>query len=143
MTRRTMLVVDDDPKIVLGLQRRLEAQGHCVLTAMEGAQALDRARESALDAILLDVSLPGDVSGLDVATALRLDSRTARIPIVFITGSADEDFKQRASAAGAKYFLAKPYDPELLVQTLRAIFGEDELSEAQRISRAKRRQPVN
>lgn len=142
MMRKTMLVVDDDAKLLLGLQKRLEANGHRVVAAMEGSEALERARQEPIDVILLDVSLPGCVSGLDVAAALRQDARTARIPIVFITGSADESFKQRCTAAGAKYFMAKPYDPELLLQTLRGIFGEDELSAAQRISRAKRRQPV-
>lgn len=143
MSRKSILVVDDDVRILLGLQKRLTSEGYHVETATDGAQAIDQARRLAIDVISLDVNLPGDISGLDVAATLQRDPHTARIPIVFITGSADEAFKEKCSAVGGRYYLAKPYDSDLLIQMLRGIFGADELSEAQRISSAKRRQPVH
>ncbi len=137
---KTILVVDDDSKLLLALQKRLTHAGFHVLTAMDGTQALELARDEPVDAISLDVRLPGDLDGLEVAAALQKDARTARIPILFVTGSATDDFKAQCKAVGGRYFIAKPYDSDLLIQTLRGIFGADELSEAQRISSAKRRQ---
>lgn len=141
--RKTIMVVDDDAKILLGLKKRLEHEGYRVITALDGKQALEVARDNAIDAISLDLQLPGDMSGLDIAGALRADPHTSQIPVVFITGSADEEFKSKSAGVGAKYFLSKPYDSDLLIQMLRGIFGQDELAEMQRISSAKRRQPIS
>lgn len=139
---KTVLVVEDDSKLLLGLQKRLMHAGYQVLTAMDGTEALALAREEVVDAISLDVRLSGDIDGLEVAAALQKDPRTARIPILFVTGSANDQFDSRCKAVGGRYFISKPYDPDLLIQTLRGIFGTDELSEARRISTAKRRQLV-
>ena len=140
--RKTVLVVDDDTSMVLALQKRLAQAGYHVLTALNGVDALERARRCTVDAISLDVAMPGAVSGFDVAHELRVDPRTARIPIVFVTGTADEHFKERCSAVGGRYFLAKPYDAELLLQTLSNMLAADELAEIKRISGVKRRQPI-
>lgn len=139
---RTILAVDDDLKLLIALQKRFESIGYRVLLATNGSDALSRAREERIDVISLDVGLPGDVNGLSVAESLKKDPQTAGIPIIFITGEASDDFKRKCAAVGGKYFLAKPYDPDLLLQVVRGVFGEDELTEAQRISQAKRRQPV-
>jgi CheY-like chemotaxis protein len=139
---RTILVVDDDIDLLLAGQKRLTHAGFRVLTAACAADALEQARGGGVDAISLDVGLPGGPNGLEVAAALQRDPRTAKIPIIFITGSADEDFKRKCEAAGGRYFLAKPYDGELLVQILRGIFATDDLAEVRRIAHAKRRQPV-
>jgi CheY-like chemotaxis protein len=139
---KTVLLVDDDADLLLAGQRRLTHAGFRVLTATSGASALEQMRAGGIDAISLDVELPGGPSGLEVAAALRRDPQTAQIPTIFITGSADEDFKQKCAAAGGRYFLAKPYDGDLLVQILRSIFATDELAEIRQITSAKRRQPV-
>lgn len=139
---KTILVVDDDPHILLALRKQLREAGLDVLTASSGAQALELARHTTVDAMTLDVAMPGDMSGLDVACSLRGDPQTAKIPIIFVTGTADARFKEKCEAAGGKYFLSKPYDADLLVQTLASIFGKDELAEIKRISQAKRRQPI-
>lgn len=140
--RKTVLVVDDDTSVLLALEKRLTQAGYCVLTALNGVDALERARLCTVDAISLDVAMPGDVSGLDVADELRLDPSTAHIPIVFVTGTADEHFKERCSEVGGRYFLTKPYDAELLLQTLSSMLAADDLAEIKRISAAKRRQPI-
>lgn len=142
MNSKTILVVDDDLGIRVALHARLEHAGYAALCASDGAQALELAKSAPIDAIALDVAMPGELNGLAVAAALRKHPSTAKIPIVFITGSADHEFKRKCEEVGGKYFLAKPYDPDLLLQTLRSIFGEDELAQARRISQAKRRQPV-
>lgn len=139
---KTVLAVDDDIALLIALQRRLEHAGYRVLTATNGTEALQCARDERVDAISLDVGMPGGVSGLDVAKSLQKDPRTAIIPIIFITGEANDSFIATCRTVGGKYFLAKPYDPDLLLQMLRSVFGTDELAEARKISQAKRRQPV-
>lgn len=139
---RTILVVEDDTKLLLALRKHLTHAGFEVLTAVDGPQALECARERRVDAISLDVNLRGDLNGLEVAELLQRDPRTSRIPIIFITGSADESFREARAAAGGRYFISKPYDSDLLIQVIRGIFAGDELAEVKRLSSAKRRQPV-
>lgn len=138
---RTVLVVDDDWAVLRALQQRLEQAGCRVLTATDGAAALASAGRWRPDAVCLDVHLPGAIDGLEVARRLHVGSRVGP-PVIFITGAADQDFRERCAAVGGRYFLTKPYDPELLIQTLRSVFAEDELAELRRISNVKRRQPI-
>lgn len=142
MNGKTILTVDDDTKVLLALHKRLTSAGYRVLSATDARGAVDLAREELPDAISLDVRLPGDQDGLAVAATLQQDPRTARIPIIFVTGSADQEFKAKCQAVGGRYFLSKPYDSDLLLQVLRGVFATDELAEIQRLSSAKRRQPV-
>jgi CheY-like chemotaxis protein len=139
---RTILIVDDDVPMLLALQKRLEHAGYHVLAAGNGPDALRMVQDNGIDAISLDVGLPGDMDGLSLARLLQADPHTAGIPVIFITGAAHDDFKQKCRAVGGRYFLAKPYDPDLLLDLLRGIFGTDELAELRRLSDAKRRQPV-
>lgn len=143
MNGKTILIVDDDAKLLLALQKRLVHSGYDVLTATDGDQALQQVWNSHVDAICLDVTMPGHLTGLEVASRLHNDPETARIPVVFITGSADPGFKQKCERVGARYFMSKPFDSELLLQTLRGIFGADAVAELHRLSSAKRRQPVS
>lgn len=140
--RMTVLVVDDDPDVLLALSRRLHAAGFEVVTASSGAEALELIGCHTVNAITLDVSLPGEMNGLELAAALRRNPRTAETPIVFVTGTVDSDFKEKCTAVGGEYFLAKPYDADVLIRLLDGIFGQDELAEIRRISEAKRRQPT-
>lgn len=140
--KKTILVVDDEPNLVLALQKRLETAGFKVTSSVCGTEAFRRARAGGIDAITLDVSLLDHVDGLDVAAALHCDPQTAAIPIIFITGRADDEFREKYRTVGGRYFLAKPFDAELLIRMLDSLFAHDDLAEAQRLSSAKRRQPV-
>lgn len=139
---RNILTVDDDYAMLLALKSRLEHAGYRTFTASNGSEALTIIHDNLIDAILLDVGLPGPLNGLEVAESLKNDSNTSSIPIIFVTGYANSEFKRNCEQAGGRYFLTKPYDSDLLIQILRSIFGQDELAQAQLISKAKRRQPV-
>ncbi|MBI5764543.1 MAG: response regulator [Planctomycetes bacterium] len=140
--KKTILVVDDDVAILRALDMRLSEAGFLVLTAANSDDALEQAAEHKVDAITLDVDLNGDVDGLHVAKLLHEDPHTAHLPILFVTGTADQHFKQRCQDVGAKYFVSKPYDSDLLIRTLNAMLAADEIAELQRIGNAKRRQPT-
>jgi len=113
-----ILVADDDPMNRSLFQRLLQAQGHEVLLAEDGQQALERACVDKPDVILLDVLMPR-LNGLEVCRRLKADRATAPIPILMITGSDDREMRIQGVAAGADDFLAKPFDQEELVLRVR------------------------
>jgi two-component system, OmpR family, alkaline phosphatase synthesis response regulator PhoP len=114
---KTILVVDDEPKIV-GLARDyLEHAGFAVVSASDGSEALARARTDAPDLIVLDLGLP-KLDGLDVARALRRDSN---VPIVILSGRSDESDKLVGLELGADDYVTKPFSPKELVARVRAV----------------------
>lgn len=114
---KTILVVDDEPKIVQLARDYLEHAGFTVVSASDGAEALSRARTDAPDLIVLDLGLP-QLDGLDVARALRRDSS---VPIVILSGRSDESDKLVGLELGADDYLTKPFSPKELVARVRAV----------------------
>jgi DNA-binding response OmpR family regulator len=107
-----VLVVDDDPAIGRILRIKLGACGYEVLTSATGEEAIERVRSGEPDIVLLDVVMPG-VSGLEVLQRVRAFSR---VPAVVFTGH--PDIIRIARALGADGALAKPFDPDFLVETI-------------------------
>ena len=114
-----ILVVEDVPLGLAVLRMHLEAEGFEVLTARDGVEALDQAREGHPDLVLLDLMLPR-LSGERVCQELRGDPRTQGIPIVVVSARIQEAERLRAFAAGADAFIAKPYEFQNLVSEVRA-----------------------
>ena len=139
---KTILVVDDDVKLLVALEKRLSSAGYRVATSTCGTEAFRRARAGDIDAITLDVGLLDQIDGLDVAAALSQSAETSNIPIIFITGRTDEHFRRKYKSVGGRFFLSKPFDSDLLIKTLDGVFGRDELARMEELSRAKRRQPA-
>ena len=114
-----ILVVEDVPLGLAMLRMRLEAEGFEVITARDGVEALDQARDGHPDLMLLDLMLPR-LSGERVCQELRADPRTQSLPIVVLSARVQEAERLRALAAGADAFIAKPYDAARLVEEIRA-----------------------
>ncbi|HEX9494340.1 MAG TPA: response regulator [Candidatus Limnocylindria bacterium] len=107
-TRARILVADDDRTILQVLETVLAGDGYQVVTAQDGAAALELARADAFDLILLDVQMPR-LDGLAAARQLRLDSRFADVPIVMLTArTADKDI-EAAFAEGVTDYITKPF----------------------------------
>lgn len=106
-----VLVVDDEDHNRVLLRDLLEAQGHQVLEAVDGEQALAEAGSSAPDVILLDVMMP-KVDGFEVCRRLKADAQTAPIPILLVTALTDRQDRLTGIEAGANDFLAKPIDTQ-------------------------------
>jgi DNA-binding response OmpR family regulator len=119
---KTVLVVDDEPKIVQLAKAYLEQAGFAVVSASDGKEALAAARSSRPDLIVLDLGLP-EIDGLDVARALRRDST---IPIVMLTGRGDEADKIAGLEIGADDYVTKPFSPKELVARIRAVLRRTE-----------------
>ena len=113
----TVLVVDDEPRIVQLVRDYLERAGFSVITAADGPAALRSARTGKPDLVVLDLALPG-MDGLDVARSLR---REGAVPIIMLTARTDESDKLVGLELGADDYLTKPFSPKELVARVRAV----------------------
>jgi len=118
----TVLVVDDEPRIVQLVRDYLEHGGFSVLTASDGPSALRSARTGRPDLVILDLGLPG-LDGLDVARALRRDGE---MPIIMLTARTAESDKLVGLELGADDYLTKPFSPKELVARVRAVLRRAE-----------------
>jgi len=114
---KTILVVDDEPKIATLARDYLEHAGFAVLTASDGPSALATIRQRRPDLVVLDLGLPG-LDGLDLTRELRRDST---IPIVMLTARDDELDKLLGLELGADDYMTKPFSPRELVARVRAV----------------------
>ncbi len=113
----TILVVDDEPKIVRLAQDYLEHSGYRVVIAGDGQMALDTARQSRPDLVVLDLNLPG-MDGLEVCRRLRSDSN---VPIIMLTARVEETDRLIGLELGADDYITKPFSPRELVARTRAV----------------------
>jgi DNA-binding response OmpR family regulator len=118
----TILVVDDEPRIVQLVRDYLEHGGFTVLVASDGPAALRSARTGRPDLVILDLGLPG-LDGLDVARALR---REGEVPIIMLTARTEESDKLIGLELGADDYLTKPFSPKELVARVRAVLRRAE-----------------
>ena len=112
-----ILVVDDEASIRLICRVNLDASGFEVLEAEDGETAVSIARSEQPDLILLDVMLPG-IDGWEVAEELSAMADTREIPIVFVTARSAPPDELRSHAVGGVAYVAKPFDPQLLLETV-------------------------
>jgi two-component system alkaline phosphatase synthesis response regulator PhoP len=114
---KTVLVVDDEPRIVELAREYLEHAGFGVMTATDGPSALTAVRIRKPDILVLDLGLPG-MDGLDVAREIRRDST---MPIIMLTARDDELDRVLGLEIGADDYVTKPFSPRELVARIRAI----------------------
>ena len=127
----TILVVDDNRVNSLLLSRGLEQQGHTVLFAEHGREALDLLRSQHFDLMLLDVLMP-DLDGYQVLAELKLDPHLRDMPVI-MTSSLDElDSVVRCIEMGAEDYLTKPINPVLLNARITASLEKKRLRDQQR-----------
>ena len=119
-----IIVADDDRVLSLMICGVLRQGGHKPIPAFDAMQALMFAmREPLPDVVLLDINMPGG-TGIQALTKLKVNSKTAHIPVVVISGSSDPATAEHVVKLGAARFLSKPVDPELLLQTVREVVEE-------------------
>jgi DNA-binding response OmpR family regulator len=120
VTNRTILVVDDEPRIVDLARDYLEHAGFTVVTAPDGPSGLAAVRSRRPDLVVLDLGLPG-LDGLDVTKQIRGGTETAALPIVMLTARDDELDKLLGLELGADDYLTKPFSPRELVARVKAV----------------------
>ena len=119
---QVILAADDDEDILELVAFRLERSGYTVVRAHDGEQALQVARETLPDLIVLDVMMP-KMDGYEVTRALRADEATRRIPVILLTARVQDGDVQRGFDAGADDYVRKPFSPQELRSRVQAILG--------------------
>jgi len=120
MPNENILVVDDEEDILELVRFNLNREGYQVDGALNGEEALKKARRSPLDLIVLDLMLPG-IDGLEVAKSLKKDSKTQHIPIVMLTAKGEESDVVTGLELGADDYITKPFSPKILLARIRAV----------------------
>ncbi|MCD8514209.1 MAG: response regulator [Nitrincola sp.] len=118
-----VLVVDDEPNILLSLEFLMQQAGFDVTTAEDGETALIRLNDTEPNLVLLDISLPG-ISGFDVLEQIRKDERFTRLPVIMLTAHGREVEREKGMALGADDYITKPFSTQALVQKVRNLLQE-------------------
>jgi CheY-like chemotaxis protein len=128
-TKKKILVVDDNEIILKTISLRLQGAGYEVVTALDGSEAVSAARREAPDLVLLDISFPPDVGGVEwdgfrIMEWFRRMENVKKTPVVVITGGENTKDKERAISGGAVAFFHKPVDHDDLLKVIRATLGK-------------------
>ena len=126
-----ILVVDDEPDVLLLCRVNLQHAGHDVMEASDGEQGLALALSEVPDAIVLDLMLPL-MDGYGVLDRLQADERTSAIPVLVLTAKAQREDRVRCWEQGASEYMTKPFSPVALSAALTELL---EMSPAQREDR--------
>jgi CheY-like chemotaxis protein len=127
-TAKKILIVDDNEIILKTVSLKLQGAGYRVVTALDGAEAVAAARKEAPDLVLLDISFPPDVGGVEwngfrIMEWFHRMEAVKKTPVIIITGGEDAKDKERAVASGAVAFFHKPIDHDDLLKVIRATLG--------------------
>jgi DNA-binding response OmpR family regulator len=117
MSRPLVLVADDDADILSLVRLRLERSGYSVVSARNGAEALELARERRPDLAILDVAMP-ELTGLEVTQRLREEHLD--VPVILLTARARDVDVAAGADAGADVYVTKPFSPQELETRVRA-----------------------
>jgi two-component system phosphate regulon response regulator PhoB len=124
--RAKILVVDDEPEAVELVEFNLTQAGFHVMSAADGTEAVNKAREQLPNLIVLDLMLP-EMDGLEVCRMLRRDPATASVPIIMLTAKAAEMDRIVGLELGADDYVTKPFSPRELVLRVRRILERGRL----------------
>jgi DNA-binding NtrC family response regulator len=115
-----ILIADDDDDLRQALTQLLELEGFTIAGAADGHAALGLAHQTRYDLILLDVKMPGP-DGLEVLA--RLHDQLPAVPIIMMSGQAGRNAVAEAGRYGARDFINKPFDDELVLQSVKRALG--------------------
>lgn len=115
-----ILVVDDSTTMRQMVAFTLASAGHEVVEAPDGNKALGLAKQRKFDLVITDVNMPG-MNGIDLVQSLRGVPDCKFIPILVLTTEAGTELKQKGKSAGATGWIVKPFNPEVLLETLKKV----------------------
>jgi DNA-binding NarL/FixJ family response regulator len=117
---KQLLVVDDDPSLLLAVSETLRAENYDVVTARRGAEAMVRIAEALPDLIISDIRMPG-MDGYALVRNLRASPRTRLIPIVFLTAKDETADRIAGFRGGVDAYITKPFETDELVAVIKSI----------------------
>ena len=118
-----ILAVDDDPKVLAVIKKRLEFAGYEVITAIEGKEGLLKARTENPDLIVLDLILP-NLNGYQICAMLKHDAKYQNIPIVILTSRSQQSDIAEGMRVGADVYITKPYDPDDFLNKIKTLLEQ-------------------
>ncbi|MFW6125648.1 MAG: response regulator transcription factor, partial [Chloroflexota bacterium] len=119
---KTILVVDDEPRMVHFITMNLEMEGFRVVCAYDGYEALEKLAKELPDLVLLDIMMP-DMDGFDTLRKIR---ETSAVPVIYLSVKGDEFDRVAGLDLGADDYIAKPFSPRELVSRIRAVLRRTE-----------------
>ena len=122
MTGKTILIIDDDRHLLLGLAARLKGSGYKVVCAKDGTAGITLARQEGPDLVILDLGMPGD-DGFLVLERMREVACLSAIPVIVLTARAPADNEKRALDGGAVAFFQKPTSNHQFLTAIRQTLG--------------------
>ncbi len=125
---RRLLLIDDDPNLILLVKDYLEFRGYEVITAENGREALEVLEQETPDMIICDVMMP-EMDGYSLVRHVREDPRTNWIPVLFLSAKGQSQDRVKGLNTGADVYMVKPFEPEELVAQV-----ESSLKQATRMS---------
>ncbi|MFQ5755877.1 MAG: response regulator transcription factor [Acidiferrobacterales bacterium] len=120
---KSILLVDDEPNIVLSLEFLMKRAGYAVRTATDGDAALEAIREDRPDLILLDVNMPKR-DGFEICQLIRSNPGWKDIPIIMLTAKGRDVEREKGLAMGADDYVTKPFATQEVVEKVEAILGQ-------------------
>ena len=119
--KRTILIVDDEPALLMGLAATIRRHGYNVVTAVNGRDGLQKAREALPDLILSDVMMPPP-NGFELRKLMSLDPDLASVPFIFLTARSNVEDRVSGMRDGADDYITKPFVTEELLARIEAVF---------------------
>lgn len=120
-----ILIVDDSPSQLLGIQRIVEKLGHEILTATDGAAGVEAARAQLPDLVLMDEVMP-NLNGFQATRTLARDATTKHIPVILVTTKDQDTDRMWGMRQGAKAYITKPFSEDELSEVLERVFSNQE-----------------
>jgi len=119
-----VLIVEDEPDVLLLLENRVRAAGHAVESATDGETAIDILRERRPAVIVLDWMMPR-VSGIEVLEQLRADDPDHAVKVLMLTAKSQQSDIDRAYSAGADDYIVKPFSSRDLIERIAALVEKE------------------
>lgn len=121
---KKILIVDDEPSIVLSLEFLMEKAGYAVVTAGDGEAAMAKLREEKPDLVLLDISLPR-LSGYEICQSMRENPAWKDVRIVMLTAKGRDVEREKGLAMGADDYITKPFSTQEVVETINRLIDDE------------------
>lgn len=128
---KKLLLIDDDPNLILLVKDYLEFRGYEVVTAENGREALEVLEQQTPDMIICDVMMP-EMDGYSLVSTIRSDPKTSWIPVLFLSAKGQSQDRVKGLNIGADVYMVKPFEPEELVAQV-----ESSLKQASRLIQHK------
>jgi len=115
---KKILIVDDEPSIVMMVKSRLAANGFAVVTASNGAEGIEIVKKDRPDLIILDILMP-EMDGIETLTKLKASDETKDIPVIMFTAKGQTGDVEKAQEVGACDYIVKPFSPPILLEKVK------------------------